>query len=1250
MEADIRNIRLIRKNIKDQAEAIQREEDENKETLFATDYFDVMKVEKKRLTDTFTSIMGIWPEESIMEDDIAVQSYSLYCSEMMLEYEKDLKKTGDPFIEPDDCKAVSYLSLIQIHITPEILAHVLTGMSEEEFMKCLYEDIYNVLKAYTALDESVSMIYRIYKMISTGDFSLVIRSTDAKISFEISTLLRQRAVKCGKDKESKSLVLYKTYTLLTLADSVITQAGEEKELSPIGLENAGSGSASDTKAVNTGNRYVIRCCYSNLYWSEKNKKILSGCEIFGLNGRYDFSVYIEEKEFLELFQYIKEYKETGGKDPNSCIGKFDPDQTGQTLSIVDYLKYLMKNRYLSCINERYLLSSDSRIPKIEDINQIIPGITMLPGKTVAERKEFLDFKILECGRKVQTKYKKVRKLIDGIQAYRKNMKHYMNLLSKLIVLCQGINGLSDTRIYALVLLEQLDVILDSISIYIRLLGGEDMKGDYLNLLEAHIRESVCALDGYAQYIRNNNLQSLQTPNYNIESNTSMEKILIGYSEFLNVFIEYYQKNYFSEAGESSGIKRQYLPIVVPVLGEKEVSVEVMFREGVYYDWDMEKQIREQMIAKRTVDPDNIFKSGCDRYCMVIRIPTLTELGNIVTMVPSLFHEVAHQFRYERRKDRNDALLKHSVHVSMRVLAKGLIGRLQSDIGFYDWTKAFEKTLEKYLITAYLDAFYRDCSGKISYTFQDAPLKIFSANLKSDMKEHLRNWGKKNELELVLKEYLRGISYYYDTENALIKKSLFIIAGIFEKLGDGAEKKSSQMEFDKQMKRVIRCAYCIAWESARRYSNMEVGKLCEAENLEAWLEEDNVEFAEDWDVHFARAIGYELSDCYKIWKLFQNFCCWIYDELELGLADNIFDGNERDRFLEQAYKKACGGWYKELTEKGVRSGFDSNMEAMGRVLGIDDENKNNFKIFKNILENEIDKYRDGMIQKMQEMMDLYREETADIFMCNAMGLEPFGYLYVLAVNWPDDRLLDDFHMKRSLDVLLFQWCLKENENGGAEPDYEKFRDLAENVMNELKESIKMFLEDLQKDELENLMEHFENLKEDPESLKEHLERLRFHWEDDMENLDTAVRDIDYLGEVCARLRDYFRERKHRPLKFYKIMCEMMRQYAVRAVEHIKYLREYDEVSQDFVHGVENLRMLNQSMCKKADDRPVKMLGEFCRKIAGFINRPCLSETVKESQKYADMNRESIEFLTNMYYLNKRRNAQKLGDKSCLLKEK
>ena len=77
-----------------------------------------------------------------------------------------------------------------------------------------------------------------------------------------------------------------------------------------------------------------------------------------------------------------------------------------------------------------------------------------------------------------------------------------------------------------------------------------------------------------------------------------------------------------------------------------------------------------------------------------------------------------------------------------MLARGLTGRLQSDIGCYDWTKVFEKTLEKYLITAYLDAFYQNSIGEISYVFREAPLKIFSAHLENDMKENTKILGKK----------------------------------------------------------------------------------------------------------------------------------------------------------------------------------------------------------------------------------------------------------------------------------------------------------------------------------------------------------------------------------------------------------------------------------------------------------------------------------------------------------------------------
>lgn len=105
-----------------------------------------MKVEKKRLTDTFTSSTGICPEESIGVDDIAVQSYSLYCSEEMMKYEMKFIKAGDPFKEINSGESVPYLSMI--HITPEILAPVSTEMPEKEFMNCMMENGMNEIWPY----------------------------------------------------------------------------------------------------------------------------------------------------------------------------------------------------------------------------------------------------------------------------------------------------------------------------------------------------------------------------------------------------------------------------------------------------------------------------------------------------------------------------------------------------------------------------------------------------------------------------------------------------------------------------------------------------------------------------------------------------------------------------------------------------------------------------------------------------------------------------------------------------------------------------------------------------------------------------------------------------------------------------------------------------------------------------------------------------------------------------------------------
>ena len=89
MKADVRVVRLMRKIIRDQKEMQTMGETEHS-NYFATDYFDVMKVERKELSSPLTSIMGIWPDEKMDILDVAAQSYSLYCSAEMMELEKQL--------------------------------------------------------------------------------------------------------------------------------------------------------------------------------------------------------------------------------------------------------------------------------------------------------------------------------------------------------------------------------------------------------------------------------------------------------------------------------------------------------------------------------------------------------------------------------------------------------------------------------------------------------------------------------------------------------------------------------------------------------------------------------------------------------------------------------------------------------------------------------------------------------------------------------------------------------------------------------------------------------------------------------------------------------------------------------------------------------------------------------------------------------------------------------------------------------
>lgn len=326
-----------------------------------------------------------------------------------------------------------------MHITPEIIARLESAHSKNAygFLADIERDIHEILDNFLK-EYLYPVCYKIYRLLSTGDFAVVIRSKMPEVSYEIAMALRRRYVCTDDNANAQKIVLYKTYTLLTIAHNVISMKENE--------ENA---------AHSRGNRFVIRCCFSNKYWSEKEKVDnfwksrdgFSDIQLYYLNGRYDFTIYLTEEEFRNVFPYIALYKNIDiGDNKYDSAGTEEADQ----VNAVQYLIYLMKHEYLSYINERYLLDEIRIQNKSKDES----------GLSKVKNQEYVARRNIEKYEYVQKMYEAEVNRIRGMRTNRKKLILYMELLHKLIYLCQTINNLSDTRISVTVLLEQIETLFD----------------------------------------------------------------------------------------------------------------------------------------------------------------------------------------------------------------------------------------------------------------------------------------------------------------------------------------------------------------------------------------------------------------------------------------------------------------------------------------------------------------------------------------------------------------------------------------------------------------------------------------------------------------------------------------------------------------------------------------------------------------------------------------------------------------------
>lgn len=1153
MSADIRLITLRRRAIAQsnpvEDSSFHRDELISGNNALSMDYFDIINVRSFTSEDSLKDIMDVSNIGSESRDDVSMQSYPIYCNEDTLKkHEKD-PLYGDPFAY-DGTAQMPFLSIIQVHITPEVLARVQYCNSVTECIEKFYEDIHLILNDFAnhEHEDQQNMRYRVYQSLSAGDFAVVIRSQFAQTSFYISTMLRRRTVRRQKASEIP-LVLYKTYTVLSI------------------YHEAPQVVASDSGSKNG---FVIRCCFANKYWSAKPDidKVLSGlwepgsvASLRSLNGRYDFTIELTEEEFCRIFPVIAQYKGflSGGSQGllNQVSTKI---QERQSFDVVDYLCYLISNGYLSYVNERYLLDAASvdSLPYTDSQIETVPFTEN--DSYLSKSNEMKYYELAERAEKLKVGIER----LDCVQG---NLNYCFGLLQKLIHLCQTINGLSDTRIYSSMLLKQLECVLDGIEEYYTAIIKEREESSDLDGLEDYLRKSVCALDSYAQYIRNNNLQSLQTPNYSLQSGTSMEKLLIGYGEFLSGLVEGYRKSSFAE--DIGRISHSFQPVLIPALENGELSIEVMFSDVF------------------------LLRQSTRRKLMLVKCPTLLELTDVVGMVAAFFHEIAHQFRYESRKDRNQVLVHYGTHAAFWPLIQTVVKELCREVPGLNECREMETVLLNAVDAAFIPAWEKYLNADGHEGDEEQSLLIFQMYLEDMM---CRLWSDDNVWDTWLMHrdnFFENLKpgtercHILNLEDDTVREAIRILKDTENMFSEKSKKDSAYNISLSQIKNAV----CFLWR--RVYDNPQ------------WEEK-----ASDWAETDAE-------------ESYQK-CCQISQDRKLDIVSLRLLIEESDQLMKQGREYASiyqirdqflNDFHKEAAQRLKPYRRNPGIRGAGEYLGTDDELiKENRDRFKKFIQSRMFAMQYEVRHNIEYAIDIYREETSDIYMYVMLNLTPFGYLNFMAYNIPTGlaMTIDSEVVLRILAVLCS--VMKQNEG----EDQGMFHCIL-SIEKGIRLNLKIILDEYQEEFHQTADSGLEDL------LKEENIVYTEIWETGMKNI--VVNINKKCEELRLKLNDQVspsvrREKLLAEMLHYQSMCNMIckliENYACNKLDQTGYER----VKADLQGGCVAWKRLRTEMEQAR-------YWNYCEMVGRVLNEPYLLYTENRG-RILD---QTIDFLQEMYYQNK-----------------
>lgn len=993
---------------------------------FSMDYFDGIKIENINVKEgdmipTLGICMGIKADANSKQGI----SHQRYCLAR----------------EQDDDFEVGFkyplLTIMQVFINPNLYqAKEFAGIySEEDAKKITCRNCMRRVKKH--IEERIpfdkNIKFGVYRLVTEGDFAVLVWSNTVHDAYDVTTLVRNISILYDDINGSKSSenALF-SYSITGVWNHKQTNMQErkidwtayldEKDRVDVRFEYSpkfrATGAQIDTELIKS--------------FLEKGQRLL---------GRYDHQILLNRKQFQELYPYITDYKL--GKNMNEWKEIARPEDP-----LVEVIVSMMQKEYISYINEKLLLgySEDHYFDK--ESSAVWKIITEGKWQTLYNK----NAEMIQEGKK---RWREVEEnLADYYQSCR-NMQEYVRLIGRFYRVLNEMNQLMELRVSTANLLKQMDVMLDSLIAYLKYAKMNNWNRRITaDCIGQYLQQGIYAVEIFMRYVRNINLQTLQTPNYDLQTNVCIEKVLLAYSQMLRPLTE---KRMDKEAGLFLG--STLYPIVVPSMANKDLTV------GVLFD-----------------------SSESDNKLMVVSTPTFLFMCDTCFMVPAVFHEIGHQYRYEARGKRNRCL----VRTIYKNLIVGILQRLIS----LEYSLQDEKEFEV-LFNDMCDYMEQKLGLETKSQFDLKAMEMYMISVIEKLVESEKENQNIKSLEENVEDYIEKTKEDVREFDKKILKILKVITSKLESYGEIKKK------IQKNIKEELRTGnHCEDIESTQQIEILywEIMKvlekyyLCQVQQINTqcpelreirwWITNKN----EDWiieleklrksnpentvlkeNVQAAVNIKTRYEDYKKRGIRFHEEWNESYEDLLIDISETAYE-KFRD-FLEKYQKNQ-----KEQVVKGVIGITESEIEYARKRISLEKEKLIRTTIYEYFKEFSSEK----LTELVSATINQYREITADLFMCAAMKFTVWGYLIFIA---------ETYEFKANIAIELYQrifavvQCLITKEMGHA-PSDDEYNDYVEKMV---KKEIKVLFENLQKEKIvkesieiyniEDALSCLENIKQD-----------------------------------------------------------------------------------------------------------------------------------------------------------------------------